>query len=50
MSDEKSVYPKIEIGCFFTPDVNIELVEKIINQSCTRRIALLKTKYYNPRN
>ena len=33
MSDEKTIYPKIETGYAYTPNMNEELVEKFINQT-----------------
>ena len=49
MSDEKSIYPRMETGYAFTPDMNDELVEKFNNQTFTRRSGKLKIKYYNPK-
>ena len=49
MWDEKSIYPRIETGYAFTRDMNVELVEKFINQTFTQGSAILKIKYYNPR-
>ena len=50
MWDEKSIYPRIETGYAFTRDMNDELVEKFNNQTFTRGSAILKIKYYNPRD
>ena len=50
MSDEKSIYPRTEIGYAFKPDMNDELVEKVNNQIFTQGSAMLKIKYYNPKN
>ena len=50
MWDEKSIYPKIETGYAYTPNMNNELVEKFINQTFTQGSAILKIKYYNPKN
>ena len=50
MWDEKSIYPKIETGYAYTPNMNNELVEKFINQTLTQGSAILKIKYYNPKN
>ena len=50
MWDEMSKFPKIETGYAFTPDMNDELVEKILNQTFTQRSAILKKKYCNPKN
>ena len=48
--DEKSIYPKIETGYAFTPDMNNSLVEMLNNQTFTEGSAILKIKYYNPRD
>ena len=50
MWDEKSIYPKIETGFAFTPDMNNELVNKFNNQNFNQGSAILKIKYYNPKN
>ena len=50
MSDEKTIYPKIERGYAFTPHMNDEIVEKINNQTFTQGSAILKIRYYNPEN
>ena len=50
MWDKSSIYPKIETGYAFTPDMNDELVEKFNNQTFTQGSAILKVKYYNPKN
>ena len=50
MWDERSIYPRIETGYAFTRDMNDELVEKLNNQIFTRGSAILKIKYYNPRD
>ena len=50
MSDEKSIYPRIENGYAFTEDMKQELVQKFSNQTFTQGSAILKTKYYNPKN
>ena len=50
MSDEKSIYPTIETGHAYTKDMNDELVKKFNNQIFTQRSAILKIKYYNPKN
>ena len=49
MWDELSIFPKIETGYAFTPDMNDELVEKFNNQTFTQGSAILKIKYYNPK-
>ena len=47
----KIVYiQKIETGYAFTRDMNDELVEKFNNQTFTQGSAILKIKYYNPKN
>ena len=50
MSDEKSIYLRIETGYAFKPDMNNGLVEKFNNQTFIQGSAFLKTKYYNPKN
>ena len=50
MWDEKSIYPRIETGYASTPDMNNELVEKFNNQTFNKGSAILKIKYYNPKN
>ena len=50
MWDKSSIYPKIETGYAFTPDMNDELVEKFNNQTFTQGSAILKIKYFNPKN
>ena len=50
MWDKSSIYPKIEAGYAFTPDMIDELVEKFNNQSLTQESAILKIKYHNPKN
>ena len=50
MWDEKSVYPRIETGYVLTKIMNDGLAEKFINQTFTQRNAILKNKYYNPKN
>ena len=50
MWDEKSIYPRIETGYAFTPDMNNELVIKFNNQKFNQGSAILKIKYYNPKN
>ena len=42
MSDEKSIYPRIETGYAFTPNMNDELVEKFNSQTFTQGSAILK--------
>ena len=50
MWHEKSIYPRIETGYAFTPDLNDKFVEKFKNQTFTQGTAILKIKYYNPKN
>ena len=45
-----SIYPRIETGYSFTPEMNDELVEKFNTQTFTQGSAILKIKYYNPKN
>ena len=47
MWDEKSVYPKIEIGFAFTPHMNETYVDAFNNQDGDES-AILRKKYYNP--
>ena len=44
MWDKSSIYPKIQTGNPFTPDMNDELVTKFNNQTFTLRSAILKIK------
>ena len=48
--DPKSIYPRIETGYAFKREMNDELVEKFNNQTYTQGWAILKVKYYNPKN
>ena len=50
MWDEKSIYPRIETGYAFTRDMNDELVEKFNTGNFNQGSAILKIKYYNPKN
>ena len=50
MSDPGSIYPRTETGYAFTPDMNDEFVEKFNTQTFTQGSAILKIKYYNPKN
>ena len=50
MSDPESKYPRIVSGYSYTKDMNGDLVEKINNQTFTQGSAILKIKYYNPKN
>ena len=44
MSDEKSIFPRIETGCALTKDMNDELVEELNTKVLTQGIAILKIK------
>ena len=51
MWDENSVYPKIETGCSFKPDMKKTCLDAFNNQNFNKdgkEPAILKTKYYNP--
>ena len=50
MWDKTSIYPKIETGCTFGKHMNNELVEKLNNKAFTQVSAILKIKYFNPKN
>ena len=50
MWDEKSIYPRIETGYAFKRDLNKFLVHKFNNQTFNQGSAILKIKYYNPKN
>ena len=50
MSDANSIYSKIETGYVFTKDMNDDLVNKFNTQTFNQGSAILKVKYYNPRN
>ena len=50
MWDEKSIYPRIETGYAYTRDMNDELVEKFNTGNFNQGSAILKIKYYNPRD
>ena len=50
MWDPKSIYPKKETGYAYEKHLNDELVEKFNNQTFTQGSAILKIKYYNPKN
>ena len=50
MWDKMSIYPRIETGHPFTPDMNNDLIEKLNNQTFIQGSAILKIKYYNPKN
>ena len=50
MWDKASIYPRIETGFAFEIHMNEELIEKLNNQTFTQGSAILKIKYYNPKN
>ena len=50
MWDEKSIYPRIEIGFVYTMDMNDELVENFKTGTFTQGSVLLKIKYHSPKN
>ena len=50
MWDENSIYPKVETGYAYTRDMNDELVNKFNTGNFTQGNAILKIKYYNPKN
>ena len=50
MWDGKSIYPKIETGYAFKRDMNDELVEKFNSGNFNQGNAVLKIKYYIPRD
>ena len=50
MWDKSSIKPKIQSRYAFTQDMNDELVKKFNNQTFTQGSAILKIKYYNPKN
>ena len=50
MWDEKSIYPRIETGYAYTRDMNDEIVEKFNTGNFNKGSAILKIKYYNPKD
>ena len=50
MWDDKSIYPKIETGYAYTREMNDELVNKFNTGNFNQGSAILKIKYYNPKN
>ena len=46
----KAIYPRFETGYAFTRDMNDELVEKFNTGIFTRGSAILKIKFYIPKN
>ena len=49
MWDENSIYPRIETGYVFTPDMNKNFFEKFNIGKFTQGSSILKTKHYNPK-
>ena len=50
MFDENSLYPRIETRYAYTENMNDGLVEKINSGKFNQGSAILKIKYYNPKN
>ena len=50
MWDQKSIYPRIETGYAYQSDMNDELVEKFNTGNFNQGSAIIKIKYYNPKN
>ena len=50
MSDDKSIYPRIETGYACTENLNDELVKKFNSQTFTKGRGILKIKYFCPKN
>ena len=50
MWDENRIYPRIESGYAYTEDMNDEPVEKFKNGNFTQGSAVLRIRYYNPKN
>ena len=50
MWNENSIYPGIETGYAYTKDMNDEIVEKNNSGIFSQGSAILKKKYYNPKN
>ena len=50
MWDSSPIYPRVETGYAFSPDINDELVQKFNTGNFTKGSALLKIKYHNPRD
>ena len=50
MWDPKSIYPKTETGYAFKREMNDERVENFNNQTFSQGSAILKIKYFNPKN
>ena len=50
MSDPETIYPRMETGYAFTPDMKDDLVEKFLNQTFNEGSAILKLRYYNTKD
>ena len=50
MWDEKLINPRIETGYTYTKHMNDELVEKFDIGNFNQGYAILKVKYFNPKN
>ena len=50
MWDEKSIYPSIETGYAYTKRMNDELIEKFNSGNFLQGSAILKIRYYIPKN
>ena len=50
MWDEKSIYPTIGTGYAYTKNMNDELVEKFNSGKFNQGSAILKIKFYIPKN
>ena len=50
VNDEKSIYPRTETGYAYTTDMNDELFKKLFEGHFTQGSAILKIKYYYPKN
>ena len=50
MSDPQSIYPRIERGYAYAPDMNDELVKKFNKQKFSQGCIILKINYFSPKN
>ena len=50
MSDTGTIYPKIETGYAYTVDMNDELGKNLNEGNFTKGSAILKIKFFNPKN
>ena len=50
LSDEKRIYARIKTGYALTPDMNDELVKNFNTSNFTQGGAIIKIKYFNPKN